>query len=64
MKCKRCGSHVKKRRAELGFNTCLPCGAVEAEKERARKARCVAPAYNKGAYQYVTSRSMASDVGK
>ena len=34
---------------------CLDCGEANARVEIARKAKCTAPAFNKGAYQYVGS---------
>lgn len=36
----------------------------KAQEEIAYKATCTAPAYNKGAYQYVYSEEQAKDVGK
>lgn len=60
----RCGEYFDAKRAKLGYNFCLECGARKAEAERQRKSRCTAPAYNKGAYQYVSSKDMAKDVGK
>ena len=33
-------------------------------KEKARKAKCSAPAYNKGAYQYVGTVQAAKGVGR
>ena len=35
-----------------------------AQEEIARKAKCVAPAYNKGAYQYIASEEQAKWIGK
>ena len=32
---------------ELGYRTCLDCGGKAAMIEKARKAKCSAPAYNK-----------------
>lgn len=63
MMCK-CGNSIHPKRLELGYFTCLLCGEKEAQKEATRKARSAAPAYNKGAYQYVTSKQMAKDVGR
>lgn len=37
---------------------------LEAQQEIERKKQCVAPAYNKGAYQYIGSREQAKDIGK
>lgn len=64
MICVYCPNPVHPKRVEAGYKTCKPCGAREAEKERQRKLKCSAPAYNKGGYQYVTSPQMARDVGK
>jgi hypothetical protein len=35
-----------------------------AQEEIARKAKCVAPAFNKGAYQYIASEEQAKWIGK
>lgn len=35
-----------------------------AQQEILRKKSCVAPAYNKGAYQYISSEEQARDAGK
>lgn len=57
MTCQKCGEEFSLSRAKLGYKTCLECGEEEAQRETKRKSKCVAPAYNKGAYQYVTSKS-------
>jgi hypothetical protein len=62
--CIECLEEYSDKRRKLGYKTCLECGDVDAAKEIIRKASCVAPAYNKGAYQYVTSVKMAKEVGK
>jgi hypothetical protein len=62
--CVICGDDYPIKRKHLGYNTCLECGDIEATKEILRKSKCIAPAYNKGAYMYVTSKSMAHDAGK
>lgn len=59
-----CGESINPKRVELGYTTCLNCGERDALKESKRKSRSIAPAYNKGTYQYVTSKAMAKDVGK
>jgi len=64
IECIRCEEEVNPRRAALGYRTCLDCGAVDANREARKKARQVAPAFNKGAYQYITSLTMARDVGR
>lgn len=35
-----------------------------AQEEIERKKNCIAPAYNKGAYQYIASEEQAKDAGK
>lgn len=47
-----CDNTVSDRRVQLGYDHCLPCG--EAQARAARRHWCVAPAYNKGAYQLIT----------
>ena len=62
--CIECGEDYNPKRAELGYRTCLGCGGKIADIEVARKARCSAPAYNKGAYQYVGTVQAARSVGR
>lgn len=62
--CKVCLEEYSDKRRQLGYETCLDCGKLEAEKETSRKSKCIAPAYNKGAYQYIASVSDAKDAGK
>jgi len=62
--CIECGEEYNPKRAELGYKTCLDCGQGNAEREILRKSRCIAPAYNKGAYMYVSSSAMARDLGR
>lgn len=64
MECIECGDDYNPRRFELGYLTCLECGDKEATRQIIRKAKCTAPAFNKGAYMYVTSASMAREVGR
>tara|TARA_R110002020_G_scaffold72191_3_gene185790 strand:+ start:294 stop:491 length:198 start_codon:yes stop_codon:yes gene_type:complete len=64
VECVLCGDDYSKKRLALGYKTCLDCGETRALKEKTRKARCSAPAYNKGAYMYVSSKKMALDLGK
>ena len=45
----------------MGYKTCLDCGEANARVEIARKAKCTAPAFNKGAYQYVGSIEAARE---
>ena len=62
--CIDCGEKFSIKRAKLGYRRCLECGRVAANKERVRKSKCVAPAFNKGAYMYVSSYEFAKQVGK
>ena len=59
-----CGEDINPKRYALGYRTCLDCGEVNARVEIARKAKCTAPAFNKGAYQYVGSVEVARSVGR
>ena len=62
--CIKCDKTFNSKRKALGYFTCLDCGDKEASRQTFRKSRCVAPAYNKGAYMYITSSNMAKEVGK
>jgi len=62
--CIKCSNKFNKKRAELGYKTCLGCGDIAATRETLRKCRSVAPAYNKGAYTYVYSTEQAKSLGK
>ena len=62
--CIECDEEYSDRRKALGYSTCLDCGQEAAEKAILRKARCTAPAYNKGGYMYISSVNMAKDVGR
>ncbi len=62
--CFDCGEEFNPKRKALGYVHCLGCGAGYANKETIRKSKCVAPAFNKGAYQYVGSIEDAKSVGK
>ena len=63
-KCIDCDEKFSEKRAKLGYRRCLECGGSAANKERARKSKCVAPAFNKGAYMYVSSYEFAKQVGR
>ena len=62
--CVECWEEYSIKRKELGYKTCLECGDANARVETARKAKCTAPAYNKGAYQYVSSFQSAKSIGR
>jgi len=62
--CIKCHDEYNPKRLAIGYRTCLDCGGKAASIEKARKAKCSAPAYNKGAYQYVGSVEVARSVGR
>ena len=61
--CIECDEEYSDRRKALGYNTCLDCGDAIATQQILYKAKCTAPAYNKGAYQ-VISKQDVKDIGK
>ena len=63
-RCFDCGEKFNPKRLRLGYQHCLACGDSYAKKETVRKSKCVAPAFNKGAYQYVASFEDAKLVGR
>lgn len=62
--CSECDAEFSDKRKELGYNTCLDCGDIKAEKESKFKAKCTAPLFNKGPYQYVANKSVAKNIGR
>jgi ribosomal protein L37AE/L43A len=52
--CPSCGNDFDYRRFRLGYNYCLDCGDIRAERQR--DAWCIVP-LPKQAYTLVTSRS-------
>jgi peptide methionine sulfoxide reductase MsrB len=62
--CRFCGEDYPKRRMELGYLSCLDCGEKSAEKEKAFKAKCTAPAFNKGAYTYISNTEQVKGIFK
>jgi hypothetical protein len=59
-----CFEEVSHPRWELGYRVCLECGEEQAQEKAAALSRQVAPAYNKGAYQLITSVKMCKDIGR
>lgn len=49
--CKVCGEKFSSKRAALGYSTCL-------QHPEPKKTFTVAPAYNKGAYQVISSSNV------
>jgi predicted nucleic acid-binding Zn-ribbon protein len=64
IECIDCGETYNPKRHSLGYRHCLECGESSAQREKQRKSRCTAPAYNKGAYMYITGMEMARNVGR
>jgi len=62
--CRYCGEDYPMKRFDLGYLTCLDCGDIKAQEEKAFKAKCTAPAYNKSAYFYVSSKEQVVGVFK
>lgn len=62
--CSECEEEYSEKRKALGYSTCLECGNKKATQEIERKAKCVAPAFNKGAYTYISSKDQAKDIGR
>jgi hypothetical protein len=60
--CIECQEEYSDKRYKLGYRTCLECGGKEARKEINRRKKCLAPAFNKGAYQYITSKECVKDL--
>ena len=62
--CVECGEQFHPRRKELGYLVCLECGDVKAQKSIEHKKKCSAPLFNKGSYQYVSSKEDARWLGR
>ena len=62
--CNVCGEEYPAKRKELGYKTCINCGDKFARKEAVRKSKCVAPLFNKGAYQFIGSIAEAKHLGR
>jgi len=62
--CNDCGNSYPDKRKTLGYNTCINCGDKIASKEVIRKSKCIAPLFNKGAYQYIGNINDAKHIGR
>lgn len=62
--CFVCKVQYSDKRKSIGYNTCLKCGDKFAIAESIRKSKCVAPLFNKGAYQYIGSIDEAKHIGR
>lgn len=62
--CVFCGEQYSAKRKEIGYLSCLECGDTHAQKEKAFKAKCTAPAFNKGAYTYIANTDQVKGIFK
>lgn len=62
--CIECEDEYSDKRLALGYDTCLECGRKEAIQEARRKAKRVAPLFNKGGYMYLSDDTDLTTVGK
>lgn len=62
--CDYCGEHYPAKRKELGYNSCLECGEVHAQKHKTAVSKCVTIAYNKGPYMVITSPDAVKGIFK
>ena len=62
--CNICFEEYPDKRKSLGYKTCLVCGDKIAAKEAVRKSKCVAPLFNKGAYQFIGSIKEVKSIGR
>ena len=62
--CIICHAVYPLKRKNLGYETCISCGDKEAQKEALRKSKCVAPLFNKGAYQFIGNIKEAKSIGR
>lgn len=61
--CNICGDFVSSARAKLVGKLCLSCGEEQAQQLAKARKKQIAPAYNKGAYQYITENDLL-DIGR
>jgi hypothetical protein len=62
--CFDCGDKYPDKRKFLGYNVCIKCGDKIASDEVVRKSKCIAPLFNKGAYQYIGNIKEAKHIGR
>lgn len=62
--CNNCGNTFPVKRKSLGYDLCIECGDKAARKEAIRKSKCVAPLFNKGAYQFIGNIEEAKHLGR
>ena len=62
--CIECYSEYPEKRKNIGYETCIVCGDKKASKEAIRKSKCIAPLFNKGAYQYIGNIKEEKYIGR
>lgn len=62
--CIKCYEQYPEKRKKLGYNICIKCGDKIANIEAKRKSKCIAPLFNKGAYQYVGNIEEVKYIGR
>jgi hypothetical protein len=62
--CTLCDEPISQGRRSLGYMTCLGCGEAAANELTEQRKKQIAPAYNKGAYQYITKRNDLGTIGR
>tara|TARA_Y100000590_G_scaffold191716_1_gene218068 strand:- start:4778 stop:4981 length:204 start_codon:yes stop_codon:yes gene_type:complete len=63
-KCVGCFNEYSEQRKQLGYLTCLSCGEKDARHDTIMKSKRVAPAFNKGGYQYIHSTNELTSIGR
>lgn len=62
--CNSCFKNFPDKRKLIGYDVCIDCGDKIASAEIKRKSKCIAPLYNKGAYQYIGNIKDAKHIGR
>lgn len=62
--CQKCDEEYSDKRAELGYNSCLSCGAEEAHEQAIAKSKRIASLFNKGGLMYITDGEDLKTLGK
>jgi DNA-directed RNA polymerase subunit RPC12/RpoP len=62
--CIVCSDEVQETHWKKGYRACWCCREKQAQKLKKAKSKQVAPAFNKGSYQMITSRQMIKDLGR
>ena len=62
--CKVCHKEFPLKRKQIGYEVCIDCGDKIADIELIRKSKCIAPLFNKGAYQYISNIKEAKYIGR